>query len=167
MYLLNVSFASLIVFCIITDIFFSSFFLTLALAHESLNCNLLTVCRSVRVPSPASATHRYSVRVLVAYFGWFHTSVLWGEKETTNRRSEVTGMPEATWRHLLKSSLPSSRYTKGREVQALKYGASFFQYSFFSQNKSTISKISTNYVTSTLDAIWSRNPVCHVRWRIN
>lgn len=119
----HVSFASMKVFFVITQIF-TVCFLTFTLAQEPFNSNPLTDCRSV-FASTTTTTYRYSVRVLVAYFGWFHTSVLWRKKDTTNKRSGVTTMPEAPWKQILKSSLPPSKLTQGWQVQALKYGASF------------------------------------------
>lgn len=41
--------------------------------------------------NPLPLTHRHSVRIFVPYFGWFHTTVLWGERQATNRDSTIEG----------------------------------------------------------------------------
>lgn len=44
---------------------------------------------------PSPTTHRYSVRIFVAYFGWLHTSVLWrrDRKQTGSQRLKGWARP--------------------------------------------------------------------------
>ena len=48
--------------------------------------------------NPLPLTHRHSVRIFVPYFGWFHTTVLWG------RDRQQTGIQRLRGRGLLQTS---------------------------------------------------------------